>query len=121
MSHLAVAYCSALIFAATSASAASTDGYNYRYLEKLAIINKAPTNRINAPRTELRFTIRKPLSRMKTLYCGVLHPTAAPTTEVYFTAVFDWDNPDDSVKLIADTSYDGNEAKFCKKLDMSMP
>ena len=118
MSHLAVVASAALLVTASMASATPTDGWQIRGIEKGAIEVKALDLRIMVPHTAAHFTLRKPLTRTRILYCGILRPKANPLIDVYFTSV---------VELTKVESFDvdsgelGKVYEYCRSIDMSMP
>ena len=115
---LAVAAAAALLFTGSIASAGPTDGWQVRGLEKSAIEAKLLELNVMVPRTGAHATLRKPLSRSKTLYCGVLRPRANPAIDVYFTAVVDLTKVE---SIEVDTEELGKVYRYCRDVDMGMP
>lgn len=118
MARLVGAVAAVLLFSMSSASAKPTDGWNVRGLEKMAIEAKALELHVMVPHTGAHATLRKSLSRTRTLYCGVLRPRANPAIDVYFTAVVDLTTVE---SFEVDNDELGKVYRFCRNVDMSMP
>ena len=115
---LAVAAAAALLFTGSIACAAPTDGWQIRSLQKLAIDSKLLDLNVMVPHTGPHATLRKPLSRNRTLYCGVLRPRSNPAIDVYFTAVVDLTKVE---SIEVDTDELGKVYQYCRKIDLGMP
>lgn len=118
MSHLAAVAFAALLVTGSMPSATPTDGWQIRGLEKMAIEVKALELGVMVPHTGAHATLRKSLSRTKTLYCGVLRPRTNPAIDVYFTAVVDLTTVD---SFEVDNEELGKVYQFCRNIDMHMP
>lgn len=115
---LAVAAAAALVLTGSIACAAPTNGWQIRSLEKLAIDSKLLDLNVMVPHTGPHATLRKPLSRNTTLYCGVLRPRSNPAIDVYFTAVVDLTKVQ---SIEVDSDELGKVYQYCRKVDMGMP
>ena len=118
LNNLSAAAALALFFTSSLAPAAPTDGWEIRSLEKLAISAKALDLHIMVPHTGPHITLRKPLTRTKTLICGVLRPRINPAIDVYFTSVVELSQV---IRFKVDTEELGKVYQDCRNIDMHMP
>jgi hypothetical protein len=118
MSKKAVVAAVTLLATAWPASAAPTNGWQIRGIEKDAIELKALELHSMVPRTGTHVTLRKPINKNESLYCGVLRPKANPSIDVYFSAIVTLTKV---VSFDVDTEELGKVYQFCREIDMSMP